>query len=497
MRAPGFRRRGRHRARPAPRAWRSTAIAAVSSAALAGVVLAAVAVAPSLSAGVEQAAASRPITQKQSPPEPASRDYLTALARLDDRVAAVETAAVTLVGGPVAAVAPTPQALPRLRPDFVERVVRTSSVPTPVLTAEQLPTRVQDARREVAAGNLSAAGQVVRSVETDVLLVAIDLADQSAQNAALARLLVAADPHVAVLDASVGATHAAADARDVVVAATSATQARDAAAGLTLAAQQATTSADEATRALIARAEQQAHSTDGYANGAIPLEVLCPVAFAPGQYLRCDAAEALVRMNAAYRQAFGHDMVLTDSYRSLDGQVRTKSAKGGLAAVPGTSNHGWGLAIDLGDGVDSYSSAQYAWLRSNAVLFGWHHPTYMDEGGRGPHEPWHWEFGTTDDRGSGTSTPILVNGQPNGATPASAMPAATEEPTPAPDVPSPSPSSTPTAEPTPTPTPTPTPSPTAEPSPSGTPTPTPTPTPTDTPTPTPTDTPGPTAAPTP
>src|SRR4029079_16654932 len=100
-----------------------------------------------------------------------------------------------------------------------------------------------------------------------------------------------------------------------------------------------------------------------------------------------------------------------------------------------------------------------------ACLFGGPPPPYMQEGGRGPREPWHWEFGTTDDRGAGTSTPILLNGQPNGATPVA-------------------PVQTPVPEPTVEPTPSATPDPTPAPSPSPTPDPTPTPTPSESPTPT-------------
>ena len=492
--------RGRHRARPLPARWRSRSVAVVSSTAFLAAALAAVSFAPAspvaLAQPAQHAVASRPAVDKQVPPAPTSTAYRVALARLDDRVSAAQTATVTLVGSPLTPAAPPVPLQPVLPVDVVD-VVDVAPATTSPLTPDQLAPRVEGARQEVAGGDLAAASRVVKGVETDVLLVSLDLADQSAQNAALARLLVAADPNVAALDAAVGATHAAADARDVVAAAAAAAQARDAAAGITLAAQQATTTADDATKATILRAEQQAHSIDGYTNGNIPLDVLCPVEFAPTQHLRCDAAEALARMNAAYRQVFGHDMVISGSYRSLPDQVITRAAKGGLAAVPGTSNHGWGLAVDLGDGMDSYGSAQYAWLKVNAVLFGWHHPTYMDQGGRGPHEPWHWEFGTTDDRGAGTSTPILVNGQRNGATPA-APPDATEgesSPGPAVPQPSPTPTATPTGTPSPEPTPTPSPTPTPEPTPSSTPATTPTATPT--PDPSPADSATPTEAPTP
>jgi LAS superfamily LD-carboxypeptidase LdcB len=383
--------------------------------------------------------------------QPTGPAYAQALTRLDDRVAAVETATVTLVGHPLV---DTTKAASRtlVRPDLVDA---TSTAPTAGLTADQLPDRVLDARQQVAAGDVAAAARVVEGVETDVLLVALDLGEQSAQNAAMTRLLVAADPQVALLDAAVGATHAAAEVRDVVAAAASAVQARDAAAGITVAAQQIAVTGDEDAKAAAAKLAQQARSTDGYTNGNIPLKALCAVAFAPSQHLRCDAAEALARLNAAYRVDFGHDLKITGSYRTLEEQISTRAAKGTMAAVPGTSNHGWGLAIDL-DQANGYRSAQYAWLKANAMTYGWHHPTYMDEGGRGPHEPWHWEFGTSDDAGTGTSVPITP-GVPAPTTPTQTAPAppVVEQPSVVPAEPPATPSATPTPTPTPSSSPTP------------------------------------------
>ncbi|NUU15770.1 hypothetical protein HP550_00710 [Cellulomonas humilata] len=380
--------------------------------------------------------------------EPTGPAYTQALTRLDDRVAAMEAAIVTLVGYPL--VDATKAASRTLfRPDLADA---TAAPVTSGLTAEQLPDRVLGARQLVASGDVATAARVVEDVETDVLLVALDLGDQAAQNVAMTRLLVSADPQVALLDAAVGATHAAAEVRDVVAAATSAVQARDAAAGITVAAQQIAVTGDEDAKAAVAKVAEQARSTDGYTNGNIPLKVLCAVAFAPSQHLRCDAAEALARLNAAYRADFGHDLRITGSYRTLEEQVSTRAAKGTMAAVPGTSNHGWGLAIDL-DQANGYRSTQYLWLKANAMAYGWHHPTYMDEGGRGPHEPWHWEFGTSDDAGTGTSVPITV-GVPAPTTPPPTAPAppVVEQPAVAPAEPAPTPSATPAPTPSSSPT---------------------------------------------
>ena len=55
-------------------------------------------------------------------------------------------------------------------------------------------------------------------------------------------------------------------------------------------------------------------------------------------------------------------------------------AEGGLAARPGTSNHGWGMAVDAN--VNDPRTLQ--WLKTNGPRFGWVEAV--------PREPWHWEF---------------------------------------------------------------------------------------------------------
>lgn len=127
----------------------------------------------------------------------------------------------------------------------------------------------------------------------------------------------------------------------------------------------------------------------GYPNGFIPLTALCPIGTGA---LRCDAAAAFSAMNEAYARAFGAPLCVTSSYRTFDEQVRLYGQKPALAAVPGTSNHGWGLALDLCGGAESFGTAQYAWLAANAPAFGWVNPAWARPGG-GREEPWHWEFG--------------------------------------------------------------------------------------------------------
>lgn len=63
------------------------------------------------------------------------------------------------------------------------------------------------------------------------------------------------------------------------------------------------------------------------------------------------------------------------------------------AAVPGTSNHGWGLAVDIANASYPYGgtkSAIYAWLEKHACEYGWVHPTWARN--KNTWEPWHWEY---------------------------------------------------------------------------------------------------------
>jgi hypothetical protein len=126
-------------------------------------------------------------------------------------------------------------------------------------------------------------------------------------------------------------------------------------------------------------------------NGNVPAVDLCTL-WDGKHKLRADAAVAIAKLNLGYRKQFGHDICLSDAYRTLSQQYAVKAARGGFAATPGTSEHGWGLAVDLCDGVTSDTSATYWWLRNNAPAYGFDNPDWARTGGTGPHEPWHWEY---------------------------------------------------------------------------------------------------------
>jgi peptidoglycan hydrolase CwlO-like protein len=129
----------------------------------------------------------------------------------------------------------------------------------------------------------------------------------------------------------------------------------------------------------------------GQANGFLDPTTLCPLRYAPGESLAAAAAEAFNRMTEHAKATTGAPLCVTDSYRPYSAQVAVYRTKPGLAAVPGTSNHGWGLAVDLGCGVERFGSAAHAWMKANAGQFGWVHPEWAQQGGSKP-EAWHWEY---------------------------------------------------------------------------------------------------------
>lgn len=124
-----------------------------------------------------------------------------------------------------------------------------------------------------------------------------------------------------------------------------------------------------------------------FANGRIPLAHLAVV---HGHFrLRQDAADAYQRLSAAFAEQFGDPVGITDAYRDLDAQVAVKKAKGFLAATPGTSVHGFALALDLASSINRHTTAQHAWMDANAHRFGWVNPQWAQTW---KFEPWHWEY---------------------------------------------------------------------------------------------------------
>jgi LAS superfamily LD-carboxypeptidase LdcB len=119
-----------------------------------------------------------------------------------------------------------------------------------------------------------------------------------------------------------------------------------------------------------------------YGNGRIPATALERVGDT-GHKLWAPAAESLNRLVADAKRD-GVTIGITDSYRSYDEQVSLARRKGlysegGLAAKPGTSEHGWGMAADL-----DLNAKALSWMRANAARYGFEENV--------PRESWHWAY---------------------------------------------------------------------------------------------------------
>jgi len=133
------------------------------------------------------------------------------------------------------------------------------------------------------------------------------------------------------------------------------------------------------------------NGSTNYANGQWPSSARCTLYAAPGQSLGRAAALAFDSMSNAYQQETGSALCVNESYRSYAAQVAIKQSLPGLAATPGTSKHGLGLAVDLCGGVQDFANPAHLWLNRNASRFRWFHPAWAEPSGTLP-EPWHWEF---------------------------------------------------------------------------------------------------------
>lgn len=136
----------------------------------------------------------------------------------------------------------------------------------------------------------------------------------------------------------------------------------------------------------------------GYRNGRIDPNNLQPINLGSHRLYK-DAAQAFIQMASKYKADTGKTLTVTDSYRPLQVQIDLILRKGwykgeapantsqisGLAAQPGTSNHGWGLAVDIA-GSDKFGTDTYNWLAANAKDFGFQRIQNDTK------EPWHWEY---------------------------------------------------------------------------------------------------------
>lgn len=121
---------------------------------------------------------------------------------------------------------------------------------------------------------------------------------------------------------------------------------------------------------------------------------LCAAALAAGHILKAvgpaDSYRPYGVQERIFRQRYTPEFLRgrpTKKWRGQDWYQRPGTA---VAAVPGTSNHGWGLAVDTGEERDSDAGAEsldhptLAWLLANEERFGWSHELQS--------EPWHLRY---------------------------------------------------------------------------------------------------------
>ena len=114
-------------------------------------------------------------------------------------------------------------------------------------------------------------------------------------------------------------------------------------------------------------------------NGKLPASDLGPIA---GGRLRKDAAAAWNAMNEESRHRYGVELRPTgsaSSYRTYEQQQyfwNLYQHGGNLAAYPGTSNHGWGLAVDNATpqmrSIEDEIGGRYGWKKTEAFSEWWH-----------------------------------------------------------------------------------------------------------------------------
>ncbi len=113
-----------------------------------------------------------------------------------------------------------------------------------------------------------------------------------------------------------------------------------------------------------------------YPNGGIPASALRPIA-GDGHLVPAAAAAWNAMANYIYERT-GQKIAPKgpySSYRTYAMQVEMKRIYGSNAATPGTSNHGWGLAVDTAwDALINQYGAQFGWQKawSDASWEPWH-----------------------------------------------------------------------------------------------------------------------------
>lgn len=129
-------------------------------------------------------------------------------------------------------------------------------------------------------------------------------------------------------------------------------------------------------------------------NGAVPEKMLVAIAWDPEKTLIAGPAlNDLNRLNAAFKKKFGENLEIDLAYRTRSTQDAYWIELGQfIAAKPGTSNHGWGTAVDFPETYNySFRGKYFKWLKANSKNYNWTHRKILEEGS--PYaEAWHFEY---------------------------------------------------------------------------------------------------------
>lgn len=152
---------------------------------------------------------------------------------------------------------------------------------------------------------------------------------------------------------------------------------------------------DAAVTERLRRVTGQESGLVGQSNGLVDSGLLSELSWAPGYYLHAGAAQMLELLNADFKAEMGYDLPIISTYRPLSVQYEVHTNDPNMTAVPGYSNHGLGLAVDIGaeGGFIDYGSPEHVWMLDNGPRYGWMHPSWARAGSDRP-EPWHFEFAT-------------------------------------------------------------------------------------------------------
>ena len=107
-----------------------------------------------------------------------------------------------------------------------------------------------------------------------------------------------------------------------------------------------------------------------------------------------DSYRSYERQEALFRSRYTTTYLAGRPYRVWNGVRWYQRPNTAVAAVPGTSNHGWGLAVDTGEQLDRDSATESLravaidWLIQNEVRYGWSHEIQS--------EPWHVRYWAGD-----------------------------------------------------------------------------------------------------